>query len=114
MFLESKQKLFLCFVDFKKAFDRVNWCVLMQILRDIGVDWWDKRLLANLHLGQPVSVRTLAGNTGPAEAGKCSPRLSGFSNFIQHLCGSYGEGSCGKDKRWCSDWWTANNLPETC
>jgi len=64
------------------------------------VDWRDKRLLANLHLGQPLSVCTLAGNTDPAEVDRCSPGLSGFPNLVQHHRGSNGEGSCGKGKRW--------------
>jgi hypothetical protein len=28
----------MCFVDFEKAFDRINWVLMLKILRNIGVD----------------------------------------------------------------------------
>ena len=32
-------ELCVCFIDWQKAFDRVNWTKLMQILKRIGIDW---------------------------------------------------------------------------
>ena len=37
--LETDEKLCICFIDWQKAFDRVNWTKLMQILKRIGNDW---------------------------------------------------------------------------
>ena len=34
--IEFKKYVFVCFVDFEKAFDRVNWTKLMEILKQIG------------------------------------------------------------------------------
>jgi hypothetical protein len=32
------EELCACFIDWRKAFDRVNWTKLMQILKGIGID----------------------------------------------------------------------------
>ena len=37
--LEHDNKVFVCFVDFEKAFDRVDWNRMVQILKQINVDW---------------------------------------------------------------------------
>jgi len=37
--LEIDEELCVCFIDWQKAFDRVNWTKLMQILKRIGIDW---------------------------------------------------------------------------
>jgi len=36
--MEFNQDLYVCFIDYEKAFDRVNWRKLMEILHNIGVD----------------------------------------------------------------------------
>ena len=41
-------ELIVCFIDWQKAFDRVNWAKLMQILKEIGIDWRERRLISNL------------------------------------------------------------------
>ena len=48
--LEFDEKLFVCFVDFEKAFDRVKWTKLFEVLKKIGVDWRDRRLIMNLYM----------------------------------------------------------------
>ena len=45
--LAIDEELCVCFIDWQKAFDRVNWNKLMQILKRTGIDWRDRRLLAN-------------------------------------------------------------------
>jgi len=37
--LELDEELCVCFIDWQKAFDCVNWTKLMQILKRIGIDW---------------------------------------------------------------------------
>ena len=39
--LEYNNKVYVCFDDYDKAFDRVDWTKLMTILQNIGVDWRD-------------------------------------------------------------------------
>ena len=55
-------EMFVCFVDFEKAFDRVQWPKLLEILRNISVDWRDRRLIKNLYLKQTVTINKLAKN----------------------------------------------------
>ena len=46
--LEIDEELCVCFRDWQKAFDRVNWTKLMQILKRIGIDWRERRLISKL------------------------------------------------------------------
>ena len=43
--MEQGKKLHICFVDYEKAFDRGDWTILMDVLKRLGVDWRDRRLL---------------------------------------------------------------------
>lgn len=49
--------LYACFIDFQKAFDRVKHDVLIEILKDIGLDGKDVRIIANLYWNQTAVVR---------------------------------------------------------
>ena len=33
------EEMCVCFIDWQKAFERLNWTKLMQILKRIGIDW---------------------------------------------------------------------------
>jgi len=55
--LEIDEELSVCFIDWQKAFDRVNWTKLLQILKEIGIDWRERRLISNLYMAQSVKVR---------------------------------------------------------
>jgi hypothetical protein len=37
--LDIDKELCVCFINWQKGFDRVNWTKLMQILKVIGIDW---------------------------------------------------------------------------
>ena len=47
--LEIDEELCVCFKDWQKAFDRVNWSKLMQILKRTGIDWRERRLISKLY-----------------------------------------------------------------
>ena len=68
--IQHDQDLYICFVDYEKAFDRVNWTRLMEVLSAIGVDWKDRRLLASLYMSQTASVRVGDGVSEPAVIGR--------------------------------------------
>jgi len=55
--LQRGKDLCICFVDCEKAFDRVDWRKMMWMLKDIGVDWRDRNLIAKLYFDQRADVR---------------------------------------------------------
>ena len=55
--LELNKKLYICFVDFEKAFDRIKHEDLMKMLEDLKVDGKDLRLIKNLYWKQEAAVR---------------------------------------------------------
>src|SRR6476619_2073088 len=52
-----------CFVDFEKAFDRVNWEKMLKVLQSIGVDWRDRRMISELYMNQEAVVRIAGGES---------------------------------------------------
>src|SRR3981081_3989932 len=68
--LELDNEVFSCFVDFEKAFDRVNWVKMMDILKIIGVDWRDRRLISNLYMNQIVTVKIWEEFSEPGVIGR--------------------------------------------
>lgn len=64
--LEVGNEIFVCFVDFEKAFDRVDWRKMLQVLKRVGVDWKDRRMIRNLYMHQTAVVRI--GNECSAES----------------------------------------------
>jgi len=68
--LEIDEELRVCLIDWQKAFDRVNWTKLMQILKGTGIDWRGRRLISNLYIAQSVNVRLSRGETRRVKTGR--------------------------------------------
>ena len=88
--IEHDQEMFVCFVDFEKAFDRVQWRKLFNILKAINVDWRDRRLIRNLYIKQTVRVRVAEGESEPGEIGRgfrqgCSLSPQLFNIYIEAM-----------------------------
>jgi hypothetical protein len=88
--LEHDKDIFICFVDYEKAFDRVDWIKLMRTLERLGVDERDRQLIRQLYLNQRVVVRVNGVNSKPGLLGRgvrqgcpLSPLL--FNVYIQEL-----------------------------
>ena len=47
--MEVKRKIDACFIDWKKAFDRVSWMKLMMIIKITGIDWRHRRVTKELY-----------------------------------------------------------------
>jgi len=54
--LEIDEELCICFIDWQKAFDRVNWTKLMQMLKRNDIDWREIKLISKLYMEQKVKV----------------------------------------------------------
>jgi retron-type reverse transcriptase len=68
--LEIDEEMCVCFVDWQKAFDRVNWTKLLQILKGTGIDWRERRLISKLYMAQGVEVRLDRGETRSVKTGR--------------------------------------------
>ena len=53
----KERKIYLCFVDYQKSFDRVKHDKLAEVLERVGVPDLERRLILNLYLRQHASVR---------------------------------------------------------
>ena len=61
--LEIDEELCIWIIEWQKAFDRVNWTKLIQILKRTGIDWRERRLISKLYMDQRVKVRLDRGET---------------------------------------------------
>src|SRR5688572_31460238 len=59
-----------CFVDFEKAFDRVNWVKMFEILKHLHIDWKDRRLLKDMYTRQEAIIRIADGDSDPGTIGR--------------------------------------------
>jgi len=60
----------ICFTDWQKAFDRVKWTKLMQILKRSSIDWRERRLISKLYMDQMIKVRLDRGETRSVQIGR--------------------------------------------
>ena len=64
--MEIDEEICVCFTDWEKAFDRINWTKLTQILNGNGIDWCERRLI----MAQSVKVRLNRGETRSVKIGR--------------------------------------------
>ena len=53
--------MYICFIDYTKAFDRVNHTKLIECLKEIGVDDKDLQIIIKMYWEQTAVVRTKTG-----------------------------------------------------
>jgi len=61
--IEMQKDIYVCFIDYEKAFDNVRHAQLFQDLGEIGLDTKDLRLLSELYWKQSAAIR-IEGNFG--------------------------------------------------
>ena len=90
--------MYICFVYFEKAFDRVYWVKMMFVLKSLGIDWRDGRLIKDLYIRQEVVIRVADGDSEPGITGRgirqgcpLSPLL--FSIYAESMMKEAMEGS---------------------
>lgn len=54
--LRVNKPVFIAFVDLQKAFDNVNWNIMMKILEEIGLNFKDRRIIFNLYKNQKAYI----------------------------------------------------------
>ena len=67
---EFQKNIYLCFIDYAKAFDCVDHNKLWKILREMGLPDHLTCILKNLYAGQEATVRTGHGTTDWFQIGK--------------------------------------------
>ena len=60
---EFQKNMYFCFIDYAKAFDRVDHNELWKILTEMGIPDLLTCLLRNLYVGQEATARTGNGTT---------------------------------------------------
>ena len=68
--LEYGNEVYICFVDFEKAFDRVNWVRMIEMLDRLQIDWKDKRMIKELYMKQEAVIRIAEGESEPGIIGR--------------------------------------------
>ena len=67
---EFQKSIYFCFIDYAKAFDRVDHNQLWKILKEMGIPDHLICLLRNLYAGQEATVRTGHSTTDWFQIGK--------------------------------------------
>ena len=67
---EFQKNIYFCFIDYAKAFDRVDHNKLWKTLKEMGIPDHLTCLLRNLYAGQEATVRTGHGTTDWYQIGK--------------------------------------------
>src|SRR5688572_24242366 len=68
--LEHGNEVYICFVDFVKAFDRVDWVKMFEILKQLHIDWKDRKLLKDLYMRQEGVIRIADGESDLGTIGR--------------------------------------------
>jgi hypothetical protein len=68
--LDHENNVYICFVDFEEAFDRVDWVEVFKILKNLHVDWKDRGLLQDLYMRQEVVIGITGEESHPGAVGR--------------------------------------------
>jgi len=60
------KKVYIAFIDLLKAFDNVNWNVMMKILKIIKIDYRYRRIIKELYKHQTTSIKIKENKRGAA------------------------------------------------
>ena len=86
---EFQENIYLCFIDYAKAFDCVDHNKLWKILQEMGIPDHLACLLRNLYAGQEATVRTRHGKTDWFQIGKGAYQVSILSPCLFKLYAEY-------------------------
>jgi len=78
---EFQKNIYLCFINYTKAFDCVDHNKLWKALKEMGIPDHPTCLLRNLYVGQEATVRTLYETSG-SRLRKDTTGLSAVTPFV--------------------------------
>jgi len=55
--IDRNKVTYLAYIDLKKAFDKVNWNKMLLVLREVGVEQQDLRIIHNLYKNQTACIK---------------------------------------------------------
>jgi len=83
--------VYICFIDYTKAFDRVNHTELIECVKEIGVDNKDLQIIIKMCREQTAVVRTKTGvssgfkiKKGVRQGCVLSPNL--YNLYMERIC----------------------------
>ena len=79
--IEKIKTIYLCCIDYTKAFDRVRHDKLIEIMKRTGIPNHEIRLIANLYRKQKASARTNQGEGGEIEIKDVLDRAASYHQF---------------------------------
>ena len=105
--IDHCKDVFVAFVDYEKAFDRVHWPKLMEVLAKIGVDYRDRKMIWNLYMNQTASVMIDGEISDPAVIGRGVRQGGPLSTILYNIYAEFmiTERGIGKQQRWNQNWW---------
>ena len=86
---EFQKDIYLCFIDYAKAFDCVDPNKLWKILKEMGIPDHLTCLLRNLYAGQEATVRTGHGTTDWFQIRKGVHQGCILSLYLFNFCAQY-------------------------
>ena len=99
-YIEKGKKVYATFIDLEKAFDRVEWKMLMSIIKKHGVEWKERRLIKELYLNQKAKVKIgeeiseeIGLGRGVRQGCCLSPTL--FNMYLEEIIGECFNGEKG-------------------
>ena len=95
---EFQENIYLCFIDYAKAFDCVDHNQLWKILQEMGIPDHLTCLLRNLYAGQEAIVRTGHGKTDWFQIKKGVHQGCILSPCFLNLCAKYIMRNAGLDE----------------
>jgi hypothetical protein len=62
--------LYAYFKEWPKAYERVNWTKLLQIIKGADIEWRERRLISNLCMDQCIKIKVDQGKTRSLKKGR--------------------------------------------
>ena len=87
--MEYGKTIFMCFIDYSKAFDCVDHSRLRNTLRNMGVPEYLIALIKSLYTNQEAAVKTEYGNTEWSEVGKGVRQVCILSPYLFNMYSEY-------------------------